>query len=128
MSVVEKRLEPGETVTAWCRVWYSRPVRLQWASARFRDFAVLTDRRLMMYSAGWLTRRPRRRVLADRLDDLMVASQRDTTALYVTHPSHPAMVLEFGKDDTSQRIATTLLNHRTHTAPAATVGDAAWPS
>src|SRR5262245_3190608 len=68
--LAERRLEDGEQIVAMAAVWYSRPVRLAWLAARYRDLAVLTDRRLLLWESGWLSRAPRRRVLADRLADL----------------------------------------------------------
>jgi hypothetical protein len=89
---------------------------------------VLTDRRLMMYSAGVVTRQPRRRVLADRLDDLMVVERDSPLRLYVSHPSHPPMLLEFDGDDTSVAVAHALRNHRARVVEADAVGEHAWPS
>ena len=48
------------------------PATLQQLAARWRDVVVVTDRRLLLFSVGHFTRRPRRRVLADRLDELTV--------------------------------------------------------
>ena len=67
------RLEGDERLLTWDRAWISRDGRYSTAfAARTRDFAVLTDRRLMLWSTGFFTRGPRRRVLTDRLDDLTV--------------------------------------------------------
>ena len=111
-EIAKKRLEPGEEILGTCRVWYSRPAVHHWAAARFRDYVVLTDRRLLMYSAGWLTRQPRRRVLADRLDDLILNEGHSAPGLVISHPSHAAMLLQFGRDETSQMISTTIANCR----------------
>jgi hypothetical protein len=67
------RLEGNEQLLTWERAWISRDGRYSSVfAARTRDFAVLTDRRLMLWSTGFFTRGPRRRVLTDRLDDLTV--------------------------------------------------------
>jgi hypothetical protein len=67
------RLETNEELVTWERTWVSRDGRYSGVfGARTRDFAVLTDRRLMLWSTGFFTRGPRRRVLTDRLDDLTV--------------------------------------------------------
>ena len=72
-KLASTRFEPGESAIAWCRVWVSRDGRgSSVVAARHRDFAVVTDRRLMLWSCGFFTRRPRRRVLTDRRDDLTV--------------------------------------------------------
>lgn len=126
------RLEPGETVVAWCRAWYSRPVRLRAFAARYRDFVLLTDRRLLMWSSGAVTRAPRRRILADRLADLRVTpARRNERTVHIDHPSHPAMILEFGRDAAGAHIAAAL-----QALPTADVrstdphenGASAWPS
>lgn len=67
------RLESDEQLVTWERAWVSRDGPYSGVfGARTRDFAVLTDRRLMLWSTGFFTRNPRRRVLTDRLDDLAV--------------------------------------------------------
>ena len=71
-----------------------------------------------MYSAGWLTRRPRRRVLADRLTDLTIATPRRATTLEITHPSHPPMRLEFSKGIVARRIAAALVEGSKGFAPS----------
>jgi hypothetical protein len=87
-------------IVGWARAWHSRAVRLQGLAARYRDIAVLTDRRLMLYEVGWFTRRPRRRVLADRLDELTVedvSRSGNAGKLRFSKAGHRAMLLEFGQ-------------------------------
>jgi hypothetical protein len=70
------RLEDGERVVAWARAWVSRDGR--WStllSARTRDVAVLTDRRLLLFSTGFFSRLPRRRVLGERLSGVRVEAR-----------------------------------------------------
>jgi hypothetical protein len=105
---VEARLEPGETFVAWTRAWVSRWQRFHWLlSLRNRDYAVVTDRRLMLWSAGFFTRRPRRRVLADRLDEITVGSiGRDPgRVMTCSRPGRRPLLLELGKDDRSDRFS-----------------------
>lgn len=93
------RLEPDETIVAWTRAWYSRVRRVQRLAARYRDIAVLTDRRLLMFEVGHFTRRPRRRVLADRLDELTVedvSAARDGSRVRFAKAGHRPMLLELG--------------------------------
>ena len=127
-TLAKQRLEESETITDWCRIWYSRPVRWRWAAARYRDFVVITDRRLMMYSAGVFTRLPRRRVLADRLDDLTVVQRESPRRLHISHPSHPPLLFEFDNDATSRSIAQTLLTYRGRIAAEESIGAESWPS
>lgn len=71
---VEPHLDDGEAVVAWTRAWVSRDGRAQWLAVRHRDYVVLTDRALRCWSAAFLSRRPRRQVLLDRLDRCVVES------------------------------------------------------
>jgi hypothetical protein len=69
------RLDPGEGLITWTRGWVSRDGHLHMLfAARTRDFAVISDRRLYLYSTGFFTRRPRRRVYASDFDKLQVSS------------------------------------------------------
>ncbi len=127
-SLVSKRLEENENIVSWCRVWYSRPVRWRWAAARFRDYVVITDRRLMMYSAGVFSRLPRSRVLADRLDDIMVVPRDSPRRLHISLTGHPPLLFEFDNDANSLAIAEALLNYRDRTVAQDSIGDNSWPS
>ncbi len=131
--MVNPRLEPGEAVDAIAAVWSARPSRHPKLSARFRDHAVLTDRRLMVWECRWLTRRPRRRVLADRLDAIVVTpaaprgSDDAITHLRVDHTNGRSVVFDFGRDAESQRFARALVS-RTAEESSTPLGDIAWPS
>jgi hypothetical protein len=99
-KLVDARLEPGESFVAWSRAWVSRHGRFHWLlAARNRDFAVVTDRRLMLWSAGFFTRSPRRRVLAERLDELVIESigHDPGRRLACRKPGRRALLLELGK-------------------------------
>lgn len=103
---VDARLEPDETFVAWTRAWVSRYRTFHFLLAsRNRDFAVVTDRRLMLWSAGTFTRRPRRRVLSDRLDEITIESvSRDPgRRIACRRAGRRALLLELGKDDRSDR-------------------------
>jgi hypothetical protein len=103
---VDARLEPDETFVAWTRAWVSRHRKFHFVLAsRNRDFAVVTDRRLMLWSAGTFTRRPRRRVLADRLDEITIESiSRDPgRRVACRRAGRRPLLLELGKDDRSDR-------------------------
>ncbi|MCZ7536453.1 MAG: hypothetical protein M5T61_11440 [Acidimicrobiia bacterium] len=106
------RLEQGEEISAWSRAWVSRdrPMRLLLA-ARHRDFAVVTDRRLLLVSTGFFSRLPRRRVLADRLDEITVAQQgrRPGRCLRVESPAHASVLIELDRSDRSVAFADALL-------------------
>lgn len=93
------RLESTEEILAWCVAWVSRDRRLhRLLAARTRDFAVLTDRRLLLFSSGFFTHRPRRRVLADRLDEAVVTDRgsRPGRCLRLEAPAHRPLRIELG--------------------------------
>ena len=69
-----QRLVGDEPVLAWTQGWVSREVRLhRLLAARTLDFAVVTDRSLSLFSTGFFTRRPRRRVYNSRFERIFVA-------------------------------------------------------
>jgi hypothetical protein len=107
-QLVDARLEPGESFVAWSRAWVSRYGKFHWLlAARNRDFAVLTDRRLMLWSAGFFTRSPRRRVLAERLDELIVESMgRDPgRRMACRKAGRQPLLLELGKGSQPDRFS-----------------------
>ena len=97
--LVQPRLEPGEALVGWSRAWVSRDGRANWLEVRNRDFVVLTDRRLMFWSTGFLTRRPRRRVLLDRLDQCEVepVGRHPSRAVRVRAFARPPLRLELSR-------------------------------
>jgi hypothetical protein len=115
------RLEPDEQIVAWCRAWVSRAGHLQKLAARWRDVAVVTDRRLLLFSVGHFTRRPRRRILADRLDELTVADvgARPGRGLRCSRPGRPPMLLELGNDAWSRKFGLELQTRASGAAPSA---------
>jgi hypothetical protein len=100
------RLEPDEAIITWCRAWVSKAGRFQRFAPRWRDVAVVTDRRLLVFGVGHFTRRPRRRVLADRLDVLTLGDigTHPGRGLRCAVPGHPAMLLELDGDPWSRRL------------------------
>jgi len=98
------RLEIDEVIVTWCRAWVSKAGRFQRFAPRWRDVAVVTDRRLLLFGVGHFTRRPRRRVLADRLDELALGDigTRPGRGLRCTRPGRADMLLELGGDEWSR--------------------------
>jgi hypothetical protein len=110
---VDPRLEPGETFLAWSSAWVSRERRYQLLfGSRNRDFAIVTERRLLLWSAGFFTRRPRRRVLAERLDELTIESiSRDPgRKIACRRGGRRALLLELGRSDRADKFALELLD------------------
>ena len=114
------RLEPDEQIVIWCRAWVSKVGRFQRFAPRWRDVAVITDRRLLLFGVGHFTRRPRRRVLADRLDELAVADVgvHAGRGLRCSRPGRSPMLLELGSDAWSRKVGQEL-QERTAQEPEA---------
>jgi hypothetical protein len=100
------RLEPDEEIVVWCRAWVSKAGRFPRLAPRWRDVAVVTDRRLLLFGVGHFTRRPHRRVLADRLDELSLVDvgTHPGRGLRCIRPGRPDMLIELGSDPWSRRL------------------------
>jgi hypothetical protein len=122
------RLEPDEAIIAWCRAWVSRAGRFPRLAPRWRDVAVLTDRRLLLFGVGHFTRRPRRRVLADRLDELTLADvgTHPGRGLRCSRPGRDPMLLELDGDAWSRKFGQELQDRagRSQPDPPAVTTDA----
>jgi hypothetical protein len=110
------RLEPEEDIVTWCRAWVSKASRLQRFAPRWRDIAVVTDRRLLLVGVGHFSRRPRRRVLADRLDELTLGDvgAHPGRGLRCSRPGRGDMLLELGADEWSRNFAQELQDRVKH--------------
>jgi len=121
-DLVEQRLEPGERVLAWGRAWVSRDRRHLHTllAARTHDHVVVTDRRLMLFAAGFFTGHARRRVLADRLATLSVdpLGAPRHGRLRVRAPGHRPLRLELGGDTAGRELALMLREAAAHAAAA----------
>lgn len=116
---VERRLEPDEELRAWTRAWVAPVRRVQWLAPRHRDFVVVTDRRLMLWASGFWTRRPRRRVLTERLDEVTISVPRGEPIARVGPPNRTPLHLELGRGPGGVAVRDALAAART--APSGTV-------
>jgi|1185.fasta_scaffold369414_2 hypothetical protein len=68
-------LDPGERLITWTRGWVSRDGHMHRVfAARTLDYAVISDSKLYLFSTGFFTRQPRRRVYASEFEHLQVSS------------------------------------------------------
>jgi len=114
------RLEPGEEVVATNRVWLSRDGRFNpLLAARTPCFAVVTKRRVMCWSVGFFSRRPRHRVLTDRLDDLRVVpigkGSHPLSRLRVQAFARKPVRFDFRRSESAEAFAQTLCDAVTET-------------
>jgi hypothetical protein len=114
------RLEVDEEIVVWSRAWVSKAGRFQRLAPRWRDVVVVTDRRLLLFGVGHFTRRPRRRVLADRLDELQIGDvgTHPGRGLRCSRPGRAPMLLELDTDPWSRKVVQELQD-RVSKAPAA---------
>jgi hypothetical protein len=74
---LRRKLRDDEPLVAWGRAWVSREGRMHTLfAARTLDFVVLTDDSLIVFSTGFFSRRPRRRVYREPLDRLFASERR----------------------------------------------------
>jgi hypothetical protein len=74
------KLRDGERGAAWGRGWVSRDGALHTLfAARTLDFMIVTDDHLIIFSTGFFSRRPRRRVFDIPLDRLTVDDRQGGT-------------------------------------------------
>ena len=94
---IRAKLEQGERLVMWTRGWISRDGRLHTVvAARTLDYAVITDRRLCLFSTGFFSRQPRRRVYESPFEFLQVSSTGSKRGhrLRICSPRHRPILLE----------------------------------
>ncbi|HTD50650.1 MAG TPA: hypothetical protein VK771_08625 [Acidimicrobiia bacterium] len=108
---------PGPIV-AITRCWVSRDSGLHVFASRFLDFAVLTPEHLVLCSTGFFTRRPRRRVLREPLNRLMILPRgpRPARSLRVVGDFSHALRFEL-RDNADSRAFARELCERTRSEP-----------
>lgn len=117
------RQRPDEHTIAWTRAWTSRDTRWNWLfAARHRDFVVLTDRRLLLYSCGFWTRRPRRCVFDETLRGLNVddigGRGAPLTHLRLSGWRGRPLRIDFGRHAASRALAAALVGQAGQAGPA----------
>jgi hypothetical protein len=74
---LRRKLRDNEELVAWGRAWLSRDGKLHGLlAARTLDFIVLTADNLLVFSTGFFSRRPRRRVYQMPLDRLFAEERK----------------------------------------------------
>jgi hypothetical protein len=112
---VERRLQemlPSEPIVAWGRAWVWRDGRLAgFFASRTLDFTVLTEDHLYLFSMGFFTRRPRRRVYAITHDRLQVDEYpaKSRTRLRLRASEHRPLMLEMRGTARNRAVADALV-------------------
>lgn len=105
----------GDTpVVASGRAWVSRAGRLNKAvAARTLDFVVCTEHDLVLFSTGFFTRRPRRRVYTSSFDRLRVSVRKAKRGreLVVSSLDHRALVFQMRKSPRNDALVHALVAH-----------------
>jgi hypothetical protein len=105
-------LEDDEVPVAWTRAWVSREGKYNvLLAARHRDFVMVSSGRLLLFSCGFFTRRPKRMVFNARRELLEVddIGRRPGRRLRVTGFRKKALRFDFGHDAASRDVVGTLL-------------------
>ncbi len=114
-SPVERRLRdelPSESILAWGRAWVWRDGRLAGVfAARTLDFTVLTEDHFYLFSMGFFTRRPRRRVYAMSVHRLYVVDcpAKRRRRLRLEAHEHRPLMLEMRDTDRNRAVADELV-------------------
>src|SRR5262249_11391623 len=109
---LRRKLLATEHLVAWGRAWLSREGHLHTLlAARTLDFVVLTDDHLLVFSTGFFSRRPRRRVHQIPLDRLFAAERNATRGrrLAVWTRGRRPMLIEMRRAPGNDRIADAIL-------------------
>ncbi len=120
-SRIERRLQAkvgDEPVVAWTRAWVSRDGHAHTlVAARTLDFCVLTDRALYMFNTGFLSRQPRRKVYASRIDRLTATFRKQgrVPRLLLASAAHRSLRLDVRSNQRGRRFAQLLTDRTTAT-------------
>ncbi|MFM7225533.1 MAG: hypothetical protein ACKOBG_00395 [Actinomycetota bacterium] len=126
---LRRLLRADEQLRAWSRAWVSTEGPLpRLLTARTLDHVVLTDDHLLLYSTGFFSRLPRRRVYAARLAHLAVAARGPRRIAVWTKGRRP-LLLEFRRSTDGPRTAALIAAAvRSHSEGSGFVPTAATPT
>jgi hypothetical protein len=99
-------------VVVWGRAWVSRAGRLnKLVAARTLDFVVCTEHDLVLFSTGFLSRRPRRRVYSMDFDRLRISVRQAKFGreLLVSSPQHRPLVFQMRTSERSAALQAALV-------------------
>jgi hypothetical protein len=105
------KLGADTPIVAWGRAWVSRAGRLnKVVAARTLDFVVCTEHDLVLFSTGFFTRRPRRRVYSSSFDRLRVSVRKvKRHELVVSSLDHRPLVFQLRRSARNAALVDALL-------------------
>jgi hypothetical protein len=118
---LQAKVDADERIVAWSRGWISRDGRMHTVfAARTPDFVVLTDQQLHLFSTGFFTRLPRRRVFITILDRLTVTTRKphDVRHLRLATEGRRALLLDLRRGERGEALAAALLARNPEGGPS----------
>jgi hypothetical protein len=116
ISATDRRLAAkvpsGTPIVAWGRAWVSRAGRFnKVVAARTLDFVVCTEHDLILFSTGFFSRRPRRRVYSMSFDRLRISVRQVKFGreLVVSALDHRPLVFQMRNTERSAALEQALL-------------------
>jgi hypothetical protein len=108
---LQEKIDEDDTLVTWARGWVARDGR--WSglfAARNLDYCVLGKRSFYLFSTGFFTRRPRRRVFRAPLDRLIVSVRKSgpPERLRLSLRGHRPLLIDFRRSERSQPFADAL--------------------
>jgi hypothetical protein len=108
---LQSKLDEDDELVAWARAWVSRDGRMSSVFAsRTLDYCVLGRDGFYLFSTGFFTRRPRRRVFRAPLDRLIVSVRKSgpPERLRLSVRGHRPLLLDLRRSARSQPFADAL--------------------
>ena len=109
---LRRKLGTDEELLTWGRGWLSRDGKLHGLlAARTLDFVVLTEDDLLVFSTGFFTRRPRRRVYELPLDRLLGEERTSARSrrLAIRTRGHRGLLIEMRRNARNDEVADQIL-------------------
>ena len=108
-----RKLNRDEHLIAWGRAWVSRDGPGSWfIAARTLDFVVCTDDKLVLFSIGFFTRQPRRRVYDTPLHRLHITERKKkhSVELRLGSRAHRPLLFQLRRSPRNARLVNEILH------------------
>jgi hypothetical protein len=108
---LQSKIDEDDELVAWARGWVSRDGRMRGIfAARNLDYCVLGRKNFYLFSTGFFTRRPRRRVFCAPVERLIVSERRSgpPARLRLSLRGHHPLLVDLRRSARSQPFADAL--------------------